>query len=145
MCLIIAGRQDPRYDSARVLSARLGLGEHVRFLPDVSDADLPVLLGGAECFVFPSRYEGFGLPPLEAMACGTAVVVSNRSSLPEVVDDAGLLVDPEPQPLADGIQRLLADPALRQELRGRGLERAARFSWATTATATLGVYQQAAT
>lgn len=144
MCLIIAGREDPRYDSARVLSAQLGLGEHVRFLPDVPDADLPSLLGGAECFVFPSKHEGFGLPPLEAMACGTAVVVSNRSSLPEVVGDAGLLVEPEPGPLADAIQRLLADAALRQNLQARGLQRAAQFSWAATAAETLRVYRQVA-
>jgi glycosyltransferase involved in cell wall biosynthesis len=116
----------------------------VRFLPDVADDDLPALLSGALCFVFPSLHEGFGLPPLEAMACGTPVIASNRTSLPEVVGDAGLLVDPEPEALAAAIGLLIGDAGLRLALRERGLERAAAFSWTRTATETLPVYREVA-
>jgi alpha-1,3-rhamnosyl/mannosyltransferase len=142
--LIIAGREDPRYTSARVLAGQLRLDASVRFMPDVPDADLPALLGGAECFVFPSYQEGFGLPPLEAMACGTPVVASNRSSLPEVIGDAGLLVEPEPDSLAVAIRHMLQDEELRAHLRARGLARAGQFSWKRTAAATLEVYKQLA-
>lgn len=144
MCLVIAGRQDPRYNGARVLGERLKLGASLRFVSDISDADLPALLGGAECFVFPSRYEGFGLPPLEAMACGTPVVSSNRSSLPEVVGDAGLLVEPDAAGLAGGIARVLDDPGLARDLRERGLRRAAMFSWQRTAAETMQLYHSVA-
>ncbi len=107
---------------------------------DVPDDDVPALLGGAILFVFPSLHEGFGLPPLEAMAVGTPVVSSNRTSLPEVVGDAGLLVDPAPTALAAGIRRLLADESLRNVLRERGLQRAAQFSWERTARTMLQQY-----
>ncbi len=142
--LIIAGREDPRHTSARALASQLGLGASVCFMPDVPDADLPALLGGAECFVFPSCQEGFGLPPLEAMACGTPVVASNRGSLPEVIGEAGLLVEPEPDSLAAAIRHMLQDEELRAHLRARGLARARQFSWKRTAAATLEVYKQLA-
>jgi glycosyltransferase involved in cell wall biosynthesis len=117
----------------------------VRFLGHVPDADLPLLYGAAEAFVFPSLYEGFGLPVLEAMACGTPVVASTRGSLPEVAGDAAVLVDPDrPESLAEGIARVVGDPALREECRDRGLRRARAFSWRRTAEATLDVYRQAA-
>jgi alpha-1,3-rhamnosyl/mannosyltransferase len=144
MCLVLAGRESPRFASTRNRVRALGIESRVRFLPDLPDEELPSLLGGAECFVFPSLQEGFGLPPLEAMACGTPVIVANRSSLPEVVGDAGLLVEPDPAGLADGIRRLLADGVLRRELRERGIRRAGEFSWRRTAAETLRVYQQAA-
>ena len=143
-CLVIAGREDPRYGSARAHASRLGLAAHVRFLPDVPDEDLPALLSGALCFVFPSLSEGFGLPPLEAMACGTPVVCSNRTSLPEVVGDAGLLVDPTPEALAGAIVAVLRDDGVRSDLRQRGLRRAAELTWKRSATATLAVYRMVA-
>ena len=143
--LVIAGRWDARYPEARAIVQRLGLQERVRFIHDVTDADVPALLSGALAFVFPSRYEGFGLPPLEALACGAPVIAGNVSSLPEVVGEAGLLVAPEVAPLAEAMQRVLDDPALRERLREQGLARARRFSWSATARATLAVYERVAT
>ena len=139
--LVIAGHWDPRYPQARAAAGRLGLGDTVRFLPGVPEADLPALYSGAEIFAFPSRYEGFGLPPLEALACGAPVLCCDTSSLPEVVGAAALRVAPTPTALADGLARLLADHALRAELRAAGPRRAAQFSWHSTAEATLAVYE----
>lgn len=142
--LVIAGHWDARYPAAQEAAQQLGLVDRVRFIHDIADRDLPALLTGALVFVFPSRYEGFGLPPLEAMACGAPVIVARSSSLPEVVGDAGLLVAPEATPLAEAIQRVLDDSDLRERLRERGLERARQFSWAATAQATVAVYEQVA-
>jgi glycosyltransferase involved in cell wall biosynthesis len=142
--LVVAGHWDPRYQQARRIVAERRLEAAVRFLPDVAEADLPALYGGALLFVFPSLYEGFGLPPLEAMACGTPVICSNTSSMPEVVGDSALLVDPtDVDGIAAGLARLIDDAALRAKLRAAGLQRAAGFSWARTATTTLAVYEQA--
>lgn len=142
--LVIAGREDPRYPLARERVAQLGMTPHVRFLPDLDDAALPPMLAGALFFVFPSLDEGFGLPPLEAMACGTPVLVSDRASLPEVVGDAGVLVEPQPTALAAAMDKLLRDKEWRHDLRERGLARAAHFSWANAARETLHVYQMLA-
>jgi alpha-1,3-rhamnosyl/mannosyltransferase len=140
--LVIAGRWDARFDQPKQLVQCWHMHERVRFLHDVADRDVPALLSGATGFVFPSLYEGFGLPPLEAMACGTSIIASNTSSLPEVVGDAGLLVPPQRAPLADAMQRLLDDAALRAHLRERGLVQAQRFSWTRTARETLSVYER---
>ena len=139
--LVIAGHWDPRYSQARAAAERLGLGDAVRFLPGVPEADLPALYSGAELFAFPSRYEGFGLPPLEALAYGAPVLCCDTSSLPEVVGAAALRVAPTPAALAGGLARLLADHALRAALRAGGPRRAALFSWQSTAEATLAVYE----
>ena len=102
----------------------------VRMLGYVDDAALPALYGACETFVFPSVYEGFGLPPLEAMACGAAVVCSNATALPEVVGDAAVLVDPrDADGMAEAIVRVTDDVALRADLAARGRARAAEFSW----------------
>ena len=122
----------------------LGLGGVVRFVGAVADAELPGLYGGALAFAFPSLWEGFGLPALEAMAAGAPVVASNRGALPEVTGGAALLVDPAPQPLAEALEQLLTDPPLRERLRLAGLARAAEFSWERTARETLKVYRAAA-
>jgi glycosyltransferase involved in cell wall biosynthesis len=120
------------------LPARTFLAGHV------DDRLLPGLYAGAIAMVYPSIYEGFGLPPLEAMASGTAVLTGNRSSLPEVVGDAGLLVDPfDVEAIAEGICRLVGDSVLRRELRRRGLLRATQFSWDETALRTWDVVQSA--
>lgn len=115
----------------------------VHFLRFVPEEDKPFLYNAARLFVFPSLYEGFGLPPLEAMACGTPVVCSKAASLPEVVGDAALLVDPnDPADLAQAMLAALTDESLRATLRRRGLAQAARFSWEKTARETLQVYEE---
>jgi glycosyltransferase involved in cell wall biosynthesis len=106
----------------------------------VTEADKVALLAGAEAFVYPSLYEGFGLPVLEAMACGTPVVTSNVSSLPEVVGDAAVLIDPTDQgAIAAGIEGVRSDPSLRSRLVAAGLERAKGFDWEETAARTAKV------
>lgn len=110
----------------------------------VSDEELVRLYGSAVCFAFPSLYEGFGFPPLEAMACGTPVVCSDRTSLPEIVGDAALLVDPtDADLLADAIARLALSPAAAAELRDRGRERARSFNWNRCAQGTAEIYREA--
>jgi glycosyltransferase involved in cell wall biosynthesis len=124
---------------------KLGLRDRVEFIGQVSDEELAALYRGAVALLFPSLYEGFGLPPLEAMACGTPVLTSNLTSLPEVVGDAALLVDPyDVEAIAHGIRRLVEDSALREELRRKGLERAKLFTWERTAELTWNVLQEAA-
>lgn len=140
--LVIAGAWDAHYPHAKVEAAQRHLEERVRWLGPVPEADLPALYAAAEVFVFPSLYEGFGLPPLEAMACGTPVVCSHASSLPEVVGDAALVFDPhDVMALRAALQRVLEDAALRERLREKGLTQAGRFSWARTAQETLSVYR----
>ncbi len=143
--LVLAGREDPRYPQARQRVAALGLEHYVRFLGDVPEADLPALYTGAALFAFPSLYEGFGLPVLEAMACGVPVVSSNAASLPEVVGDAGPLLPPtDVGAWAETLARLLADPATLDAMRGRSRARAAQFSWEKAARETLAVYREVA-
>ncbi len=120
-----------------------GIEGRLRFLQHVSNDDLVALYNAAALFVFPSRYEGFGLPILEAMACGAPVVAANNSSIPEVASDAALLVDSEsPSSIAHAMERVLDDAALRDEMVARGLQRAASFSWQRCARETVAVYQQ---
>jgi glycosyltransferase involved in cell wall biosynthesis len=119
------------------------LHQHVRFLGFVPDATLAVLYRLAAAFVFPSLYEGFGLPPLEAMASGTPVITSNVSSLPEVVDDAALLIDPmDSAAIADAMRRVLEEPALRADLVRRGCERVKAFSWERSVARVRQVYRE---
>lgn len=135
----IGGRPN---ESHKKLIRELGLEQAVHFVGRVSDMDLVALYSTAAVFVFPSLYEGFGLPVLEAMACGTPVVASNAASLPEVVGEAGLLLDPNsPLALAEAIAQVLDDHALAAELRQRGLERARQSTWEQTARGCLNVYR----
>ncbi len=125
---------------------RLRLGDRVRLTGYVADAELPFWYAAAEAFVFPSFYEGFGLPVLEAMACGTPVITSNVSALPEVAGDAALLVSPnDDAALAEAILRVVTDPALATALRQRGLERARPFTWHRTAVETVAAYREVLT
>ena len=131
------------YPDWRPLAEHLGVMTRIR-TGYVADADLPLLYSAATVFVFPSLYEGFGLNPLEAMACGAPVICSNRTSLPEVVGSAALLVDPEnPEALAASMTQVLSDAQLRSALRERGLARAAEFSWKRAATETHAVFEEA--
>jgi glycosyltransferase involved in cell wall biosynthesis len=128
--LLIIGDQISKYATLRRAVHRHKLHKHVRFFGFVSDQTLAALYRLADVFVFPSLYEGFGLPPLEAMASGTPVITSNVSSLPEVVGDAAFMIDPyEPEAIADAMRRVLTKPELRASLRARGLARAREFSW----------------
>jgi glycosyltransferase involved in cell wall biosynthesis len=122
---------------------KLGLADAVRFIDHPSQPDLVAFYSAADLFVFPSLAEGFGMPPLEAMACGAPVVCSNAASIPEVVGDAAIQVNPyEIDSWVENIEYVLSNDRLRQELRVRGLERAAQFSWEQNARQTLAVYQE---
>lgn len=144
--LVIAGAQGWRNDDVWQEVRRLGLQQGVHVLGYVPAHDLPALYGAATALVYPSLFEGFGLPPLEAMACGTPVVCSNTSSLPDVVGDAALMVDPlSAAALAGALRRVLDSADLRATLRAAGLARAALFTWERTARETLRVYRDAVT
>lgn len=148
--LVIAGRL-PTQNSAFFpdpLPAveRAGLQDRVSFIGWVPEEDKPALYSRADMFVFPSLYEGFGLPPVEAMSCGAAVIASNRGSLPEVVGEGGLLIDPlDVDGLAAALTALAEDEGRRRELAAKGLHQARRFSWQKTVAETLEVYRAVAT
>ncbi|MPZ18061.1 MAG: glycosyltransferase [Luteitalea sp.] len=143
--LLVIGDEISKYTTLRRAVHRNKLHTHVRFLGFVPDSTLAVLYRLAGVFVFPSLYEGFGLPPLEAMASGTPVVTSNVSSLPEVVGDAALLIDPhDTQAIADAIRRVLTDCELRHELRARGLARARIYSWERSVRRVREIYDEVA-
>jgi glycosyltransferase involved in cell wall biosynthesis len=139
--LVIAGKPYADYQEPERLAESLGLGGSVRFLDYVPDADLPALYRGAAAFVLLSYYEGFGLPIIEAMACGTPVVAANRTSLPEVCGEAALLVDPDaPKEAAQALLKALPGGAQREALIAGGLERARQFTWQACAERTRLVY-----
>jgi glycosyltransferase involved in cell wall biosynthesis len=139
--LLIIGDEVSKYQNLRRLVHRYQLHQYVRFLGFVPDDTLAVLYRLASVFVFPSLYEGFGLPPLEAMAAGAPVITSNVSSLPEVVGDAALLINPlDASAIAGAMARVLEDPALRADLIRRGHERVKTFSWQEAAARTYAAY-----
>jgi glycosyltransferase involved in cell wall biosynthesis len=141
--LVLVGRRLWLYDEIFHELTRQDLAEAVIFTDYVSEELLPALYRSARIFVYPSLFEGFGLPPLEAMACGTPVVASSTSSLPEVIGDAGLLVDPyDENLLANGMMRLLRDEDLRRQLITKGIRRAASFTWRAAAERTLALYHE---
>ena len=143
--LVLIGDEISRYASLRRAVHQHQLHKYVRFLGYLPEETLAIMYRLAGLFVFPSLYEGFGLPPLEAMASGTPVVTSNVSSLPEVVDDAAVLVDPyDPGAIADGMYRVLTDEQLRRSLRRKGLARARQFSWEHSVSRVRDIYSLAA-
>jgi glycosyltransferase involved in cell wall biosynthesis len=147
--LVIAGRlpteSRPPWHDPRPLAHMLDIEEYVHFIGWVEEAHKPALYRGAACAVFPSRYEGFGLPVLEALACGTPLITTTASSLPEVAGDAAFVVDPDDgAALAGAILACLVDEPLATELRRRGPLQAAHFTWTETARQTLAVYEKAA-
>lgn len=140
--LVICGGKEADFLPLKEITEKLGTSRNVFFVGSLNDTKVVALMNAADVFVFPSLEEGFGLPPLEAMACGTPVITSNLSSLPEVVGDAALLVDPcNVHEIANAIERLLLDEKLRNELIKRGFERVKRFSWERTVKETLQVYE----
>jgi glycosyltransferase involved in cell wall biosynthesis len=141
--LVVAGEKDKNLLVLRNLTNELGLSNRIIFLNHLSQEELLLLMNTADIFVFPSLYEGFGLPPLEAMACGTPVIASNVASMPEVIGDAAILVNPEDeQEIASAMLRLLKDNGLRQELVKKGYQRIRTFTWKNTAEKTIEVYQK---
>jgi glycosyltransferase involved in cell wall biosynthesis len=138
--LVLAGPEKRGGERVRAAIRRLGLEQRVELTGHVEPDELAALYRGAACLVFPSRYEGFGLPVLEAMASGTPVVAARAGAVPEVAGDAAVLIEPgDPVALAGGIERALAD---RERLVSAGLERARRYSWAETVRQTLAVYRE---
>jgi glycosyltransferase involved in cell wall biosynthesis len=139
--LVIAGGKgwldNPIYETVQ----QTGMEQYVHFIGFVDDEDLPALYSAAECFAFPSLYEGFGLPVLEAMACGTPVVTSNVSSLPEVAGDAALLVDPyDTLAIVQAIRSILDDTVLRSQLVDKGYHQVGHFSWIESARKLRQIY-----
>lgn len=141
--LVLVGKNAWLYDETMRALAQTGLRESVILTGYVPESDLPALYSGALCFIYPSYFEGFGLPPLEAMKCGAPVIVGNQTSLPEVVGDAALTVDPfDVASIEAAIEKLVNDSDLRQELSFKGRSRAETFDWRETARRTLQIYEQ---
>jgi glycosyltransferase involved in cell wall biosynthesis len=141
--LCIAGRKGWQFDEIFAAANDLEIASRVVFTDYISQKDAPALIASALAFVFPSVYEGFGLPPLEAMACGTPVIAADIPSLREVVADAGVLVDPyDSDRLTRAMENIIDDAALRVHLRHRGIARAATFTWERTAHELLFVYEK---
>jgi glycosyltransferase involved in cell wall biosynthesis len=142
--LAIAGMKGWLYESLFDLVITLGLENRVVFTGFVSEENKPYLIRGAEVFAYVSLYEGFGIPVLEALACGTPTLTSDISSIPEITGNSALLVNPSSvQEIAAGLERLLGDISLRDELSAKSISQAAHFSWAETAAGTLNVYRKA--
>lgn len=141
--LVVAGKMDPSFREYYDRVRRRGLEENVLFTGYVDDADLPALYSMASLFAYPSLHEGFGIPLLEAMACGTPVLTSDASALPDVAGDAALLVDPSSiESIADGMARILGDGSLREALVRSGYERVRAFDARSAAEAVMGVYKK---
>lgn len=142
--LVLAGKNDRKSKDLKRLVSELNLWEEVKFIDYLYGADLSAVYNAAKLFVFPSFYEGFGMPPLEAMACGIPVITSNASVFPEVLGDAATMIDPyDAEGLAKAMEKLLSDNALREKMILKGLEQAKKFSWINTAQKTLAAYKEA--
>lgn len=141
--LVIAGRETDYYGQCQSLVRLLNLNGEVVFTGFIDEEDLAYIYSGADLFVYPSHYEGFGLPPLEAMACGVPTIVSEGSCFPEVVGDGAMMVPSEDaQRLCMAMRRVLSEEGLRQELSEKGMKRAKIFSWSKTALETLSIYKE---
>ena len=142
--LVLAGNKTGDWEKTERAAAASGIGSRVHFPGFIDKEDLPALYSAAELFCFPSLYEGFGLPPLEAMACGTPVISSDSSSLPEVVGNSGLLVEPAADAFREAIMKVLTDEPMQSRLSQEGVRRASSFSWRRTAMETQALYRRVA-
>jgi glycosyltransferase involved in cell wall biosynthesis len=141
--LVIAGKYAWLFEDTIRAAAVSNANDKILFTGYVPESDLPALYTGALCFAYPSFFEGFGIPLLEAMRCGTPTITSDRTCFPEVVGDASLIIDPfDEQSIADGLWRMISDAALREQLRSRGFVQASLFDWRQTARLTLDVYEK---
>jgi 2-polyprenyl-3-methyl-5-hydroxy-6-metoxy-1,4-benzoquinol methylase len=143
LSLVIAGNKDFLFEKVVADIENSGYEEDIILTGYIDDSDLPVIFSSAELFVYPSLFEGFGLPPLEAMICKCPVIASNVTSIPEVVGDAGILVDPNSiDEISQAIYRVMSNPELRVEMKKKGFEKAQMFSWKTAARKTLSIYEE---
>lgn len=141
--LVIAGTEGWKYQALLERIAHSPVREKIHRLGFVAEEDKPALYNLASLFIYPSLYEGFGFPPLEAMSCGVPVIASHSSSLPEVIGEAGILIDPyRPDEILQAMRQLLSDRSAREKLRGRGLEQRARFAWPVAASALLAEFNR---
>jgi len=141
--LVIAGKYAWLFEDTIRAASVSSANDKIVFTGYVPESDLPALYTGALCFAYPSYFEGFGIPLLEAMRCGTPTIASDRTCFPEVVGDASLIIDPfDEQSIADGLWRMISDAALREQLRSRGFVQSSLFDWRQTARLTLDVYEQ---
>jgi len=141
--LVVAGKRAWLYEETLEAADNSIVRERILFTGYVPDKDLPALYSAARCFVYPSYFEGFGIPALEAMRCGTPTITGNRTCFPEIIGDAGLLVDPfDEQAIINGLKAILADEKLREQLKEKGMRRAALYDWKKTALQTLAVYEK---
>jgi len=141
--LVVTGRKGWLYKEILEKIQKSSSSQDIIFTDFIDDEDLPFLYSGAEMFLYPSLYEGFGLPVLEAMACGTPVIASNLSSLPEVIGEAGILIDPlNVEEIVQAMEKLSKDKRLQEELQKKGLERAKLFSWERAAEETMELYKE---
>ncbi len=141
--LVLVGKKGWLYQEIFQTVERLGLKKRVVFLGYAADQEIPLIMAGAKCFLFPSLYEGFGLPPLEAMACGVPVVTANCSALPDVVGDAAVLVEPDKtESIRQGILAVLEKEELRKQMIERGIQQAKKFSWKKTADSLVEICQR---
>ena len=141
--LVVVGKRAWLYGETLSAATNSKVADRIIFTGYVPDEDLSALYTGAKCFIYPSFFEGFGLPPLEAMSCGTPTITGNRTCLPEVVGDGALLVDPfDERSIGEGIVKLIGDDNLQGQLREKGISRAASYDWKQTARQTLAVYEK---
>jgi glycosyltransferase involved in cell wall biosynthesis len=141
--LVVVGKRAWLFEDTLDAAENSAVRDQILFVGYVPEEDLPALYTAAKCFVYPSYFEGFGIPTLEAMRCGTPTITSNRTCFPEIIGDAGLMVDPfDERAIQEGMVRVLGDEKLRRELSEKGTKRASRFDWKETAQQTLKVYDR---